>query len=251
MNGLFKTDKGQVRDHNEDAGGLFQNESGQLLAVIADGMGGHQAGDVASQLAANLLQDKWKNTHLFTMPGDAEQWLENTIEEVNNKIMAHAKENEECRGMGTTVVAVVCTDEFISIAHIGDSRCYIGNESGFKQVTEDHSLVNELVRSGQISKEEAEYHPRKNVLLQALGIESRIHIDIKSLGWEQGNALLLCTDGLTNKLTDKELAAYIDEKARLEYTTQQLIDLANERGGEDNISLLVIHHSQADEEVGL
>lgn len=251
MNGLFKTDKGQVRDHNEDAGGLFLNESGQLLAVIADGMGGHQAGDVASQLAANLLQDKWKNTHLFTMPGDAEQWLETAIEEVNNKIMIHAKENEECRGMGTTVVAVVCADEFISIAHIGDSRCYLRNESGFKQITEDHSLVNELVRSGQISKEEAEYHPRKNVLLQALGIESRIHTDIKSIGWEQGNALLLCTDGLTNKLTDKELAAYIKEKEKLEYTAQQLIELANERGGEDNISLLVIHHSQADEEVGL
>lgn len=251
MNGLFKTDTGQVRDHNEDAGGLFLNESGQLLAVIADGMGGHQAGDVASQLAATLLQDKWENTHLFTMPGDAEQWLKTAIKEVNDKIMAHAKEHEECKGMGTTVVAVVCTNEFISIAHIGDSRCYIVNESGFKQVTEDHSLVNELVRSGQISKEEAEHHPRKNVLLQALGIESNIHIDIRSLGWEQGNILLLCTDGLTNKLTDKELTAYIAEQEKIEYTAQQLIDLANERGGEDNISLLIIHHSQANEEVGL
>lgn len=251
MNGLFRTDRGQVRNHNEDDGGLFLNSAGQYLAVIADGMGGHQAGDVASQMATLQLREKWETAHSFSMPTEAEDWLRNAIKEVNNTILSHASAHTECRGMGTTVVAVICTDEFISIAHIGDSRCYLVNDQGFKQITEDHSLVNELVRSGQISKEEAERHPRKNVLLQALGIDTGIQIDVRSLEWDKGNVLLLCTDGLTNKLTDEELAAYMKNKKELEDTAQEMINLANERGGEDNISLIVVHHSQADEGVGL
>lgn len=251
MNGLFMTDKGQVRHHNEDDGGLFVNGSGQYLAVVADGMGGHQAGDVASQMATSQLKDKWKRTEYISMPSQAEQWLKESITEVNDSILSHAEGNTECRGMGTTVVAVICTEEFISIAHIGDSRCYLVNEQGFKQITEDHSLVNELVRSGQISQEEAEHHPRKNVLLQALGTETGIQLDIKSLGWEKENVLLLCTDGLTNKIANTEISAFIEKKQTLKNTARDLIHLANERGGEDNISLVVIRHNQADEEVGM
>ncbi len=107
--------------------------------------------------------------------------------------------------MGTTIVAVICTNRFVSIANIGDSRCYLSNELGFKQLTEDHSLVNELVRSGQISKEDAEHHPRKNVLLRALGTERDVVMDIKTITFEEGDLLLLCSDGLSNKVKENEM----------------------------------------------
>src|SRR5699024_1553631 len=140
------------------------------LAVIADGMGGHNAGDIASQLTIDLFEKKWRNIGRkdFTEPQQFEQWIHNMIIDINRIIYDESKEKQELKGMGTTVVAVICTDDFITVAHIGDSRCYIYDCYGFKQLTKDHSLVGELLRVGQIKEEEAEEHPRKNVLLKAL-----------------------------------------------------------------------------------
>ncbi|WP_186577517.1 Stp1/IreP family PP2C-type Ser/Thr phosphatase [Aquibacillus kalidii] len=240
MNGYFLTDTGKVREHNEDSGAIFVNSNNQLLAIVADGMGGHKAGDVASQMVISSLGERWDEDKPFSTPGDAEQWLSDSILETNNKVYAYAQENEECSGMGTTVVAVICTSDFISIAHIGDSRCYLYNDQGYKQVTEDHSLVNELVKTGQISKEDAEYHPRKNVLLRALGTEVGAKPDIQTIGWDVRNSILICSDGLTNKVLDNELEEYIKEDMELKDIAQRLIDLANERGGEDNISVALV-----------
>ncbi|UJL47893.1 Stp1/IreP family PP2C-type Ser/Thr phosphatase [Virgibacillus sp. NKC19-16] len=245
MKGQFLTDRGKVRNYNEDAGGVFYNSFGQLLAIIADGMGGHQAGDVASQMAISLIEEKWENGHQLDSAEEAEQWISQAIIEVNESIYTHALQKTEYEGMGTTVVASICTDEFITISHIGDSRCYLFSESVLNQITEDHSLVNELVRSGQISKDDAEQHPRKNVLLRALGTEENAIAETQSIEWVFGDKLLLCSDGLTNKVSDEELASFMNSSSDIKETGKQMVELANERGGEDNISLLIVCHDPA------
>ncbi len=248
MNGYFLTDKGQVRSHNEDAGGIFFNQHHQFLAVVADGMGGHRAGDVASNIATTSIHKRWLEAEKIETPDDAEKWLNEQIKEINKEVFQHAVDHEECQGMGTTIVASIGTDEFVTVAHIGDSRCYLANEFGFKQVTEDHSLVNELVRTGQISTQDAEHHPRKNVLLKALGTEEETSVDVKTIGWTEDNKLLLCSDGLSNKMSDDELIEFVEEPLPLEQAAEKLIQFANERGGEDNISLVLVHYDEPMEE---
>ncbi|GGJ86400.1 protein phosphatase [Lentibacillus kapialis] len=248
MKAYFQTDQGRIRPHNEDDGGVFYNQTGQLLAIIADGMGGHQAGDVASQMATSFIQNKWEQADSFQSSEASEKWLKDAFEEANLALLEHAQNNEACAGMGTTVVAAICTDEFVAVAHIGDSRCYKLTDGEFKQITEDHSLVNELVRSGELSEEDAEHHPRKNVLLKALGTEADITPDTQSTKWRSESKLLLCSDGLTNKVTDEELSSFIQEQEDVRSVGRDMIELANERGGEDNISLVIVHHEKCVEE---
>lgn len=238
MQQFFLTDKGRVRELNEDAGGIFKNQFNQYLAVVADGMGGHQAGDIASNLVISHIEDYWKQINMpFTTPEESESWLVDTLKKINTDIYHYSIENESLKGMGTTVVISICTPEFLTIGHIGDSRCYVLNQYGFNQVTEDHSLVNELLKCGEITKEAAAYHPQKNVLLKALGTEENIKPDIQSLNWEKGDKLLLCSDGLTNKINADELQTYLEQDHSLESIGVELVKLANQRGGEDNISL--------------
>lgn len=145
--------------------------------------------------------------------------------------------------MGTTIVSAICTDQFATIGHIGDSRCYLFNQHGFQQITEDHSLVNELVKTGQISKEDAEHHPRKNVLLRALGTEKDVKLDIKTISVDEHDQLLLCSDGLSNKLSEQAMLDILTSDRSLEEKAQTLIHLANEHGGEDNITLAIVEFS--------
>lgn len=242
MKTIFVTDKGKVRQHNEDSGGVFISQSGQRLAIVADGMGGHRAGDVASKMALIKLQEEWEKTVRIETADQAENWLKNHINQVNRVLYEHSKKHSECEGMGTTIVAAIVTDLFSTIAHIGDSRCYILNETGFSQVTEDHSLVNELVRSGEISKEDAEHHPRKNVLLRALGTEISVEMDIKTILFEEGDRLLLCSDGLSNKVTETEIVDILKNDLEIEVKAHSLVKLANNHGGEDNITLIIVEY---------
>lgn len=243
LKAVFMTDQGKVRQHNEDAGGIFVNKDGHRLAIVADGMGGHRAGDVASEMTITQLKNDWETSNGISTAGDAENWLREQITNVNNLLFNHALNHLECDGMGTTVVAAISTERFVTIANIGDSRCYLLNESGFKQVTEDHSLVNELVRTGQISREDAEHHPRKNVLLRALGTEKAVEMDIKTIIFEEGDILLLCSDGLSNKVNEKEMKTILTNEEPLEQKASTLISLANENGGEDNITLAIVEFS--------
>ncbi|MBU8907060.1 Stp1/IreP family PP2C-type Ser/Thr phosphatase [Desertibacillus haloalkaliphilus] len=243
MQSAFKTDVGQLRAHNEDNGGIYTREDGAVLAVVADGMGGHQAGDVASEMTNRYLSAKWEDAETLETPASTEKWLLSTITDVNKHLFEHANNHSECQGMGTTIVTAVCTKQFVTIAHIGDSRGYLFNNNGFVQITTDHSLVNELVRTGQISDEEAENHPRKNVLLRALGTEEEIKVDVSTVSWEQGDYLLLCSDGLSNKVSDEEMKQVLVSEAATDVKVNQLVELANDRGGEDNITLALIHFS--------
>ncbi|MED3720252.1 Stp1/IreP family PP2C-type Ser/Thr phosphatase [Geobacillus stearothermophilus] len=243
MRAVFRTDIGQIREHNEDNGGVFVNESGQYFAVVADGMGGHRAGDVASAMAVAHLQEQWEQAKCVSSPAEAEQWLKVQIAAANERLFRYALSHPECQGMGTTVVGAICAGPFATIAHIGDSRCYLLNQNGIQQLTDDHSLVNELVKSGQISKEDAEHHPRKNVLLRALGTEPAVKVDIKTVSIDDGDMLLLCSDGLSNKVPEADIVQILTGAGALEEKAQALIELANGRGGEDNISLAVVDFS--------
>lgn len=248
MRTIFKSDRGKVRQHNEDNGGIFINSEGVHLAIVADGMGGHRAGDVASMMTIEMLKESWQQSSQIETANDADEWLRIHISKVNEALFQHAENNSECQGMGTTIVAAICTEKFATIANIGDSRCYLFNESGFKQVTEDHSLVNELVRTGQITKEAAENHPRKNVLLRALGTETKVEMDVLTVIFEEDNMILLCSDGLSNKLSEQEMLEIIQNDQPFEDKANSFIDLANDYGGEDNITLVLIQYN--DESAG-
>ncbi|EKN64110.1 protein serine/threonine phosphatase [Neobacillus bataviensis LMG 21833] len=240
MKAVYKTDQGRVRQNNEDSGGTFVNKDGHRLAIVADGMGGHRAGDVASKMSVAHLQESWEQTEGIKTADDAEKWLRTHIIEVNQLVFDHANNHEECDGMGTTIEAVIATNQFATIAHVGDSRCYIFNDSGFQQLTEDHTLVNELVRTGQITKEDAEHHPRKNVILRAIGTEQDVKIDTKTIIFEEGDILLLCSDGLSNKVKEDQMISILHSEDTLEQKALSLINRANENGGEDNITLIIL-----------
>ncbi|CEG26774.1 Stp1/IreP family PP2C-type Ser/Thr phosphatase [Bacillus sp. B-jedd] len=247
MNAVYMTDQGKIRSHNEDCGGIFLNGDGSRLAIVADGMGGHRAGDVASGMALEEMKKFWESSSGIHLPDQAENWLKEHISLVNDSLFKHARANEECDGMGTTIVAAVMLEDSATIANIGDSRCYILNESGFRKITEDHSLVNELLRSGQITKEDAENHPRKNVLLRALGTEEKVAMDISTIMFEEGDLLLLCSDGLSNKVSESEMAEVLKSGGDLEQKASRLVSLANEYGGEDNITLAIVEFSGVSE----
>ncbi|PWA13461.1 Stp1/IreP family PP2C-type Ser/Thr phosphatase [Pueribacillus theae] len=241
MESIFRTDTGKIRTLNEDSGGLFYNND-NLLAIVADGMGGHQAGEIASSMAVSYLKEQWQKAEIELNPAKTEEWLVENVQNTNKKLLEFAKTNPDCRGMGTTVVSVICTPNYVTLAHIGDSRVYLLNENGFSLLTEDHSLVNELVKNGQISKEEAEHHPRKHVLLRALGTEEQVEIDIRSISWEPNDVILLCSDGLTNKVDEKEIQKIISSDSSIPSKAEELISLANQAGGDDNITLILIKH---------
>ncbi len=243
MEAAFKSDIGQVRAHNEDNGGVIHNKEGLLLAIVADGMGGHQAGDIASKMTIEILAEKWREIEGITTPSSIEAWLNEAITDVNAQIFNHSLNHPQCQGMGTTLVAVVCTSRFVTYAHIGDSRAYVMDGATLLQKTEDHSLVNELVRSGQITALEAENHPRKNVLLRALGTERTLKIDIKTIEWEANSYILLCSDGLSNKVNSEEMFQVLKKEETIENKVTELIYIANERGGEDNITVALVYNS--------
>ncbi|WAA13652.1 Stp1/IreP family PP2C-type Ser/Thr phosphatase [Fervidibacillus halotolerans] len=251
MEAIDRTDRGKVRNLNEDYVGVFKKDHGDLLAVVADGMGGHLAGDVASKMATERMEQLWNKEGKIETPEQAERFFKEKIKQINYEIFKLARENKDYQGMGTTLVASICTEKFVTVANIGDSRCYLINHSGMKQLTDDHSLVNELVKSGQISKEDAEHHPRKNILLRALGTEKDVEVDLKTIGFEKGNYLLLCSDGLTNMLTDREIEDVLLSERKLGEKADYLIQRANDNGGVDNISLIIVyHHKEEKEEVG-
>lgn len=250
MNGIFLTHCGQVRGHNEDAGGIFKNKDGQLIAIIADGMGGHLAGDVASMLAIENMKTKWEETDRKTDKQHIESWLQEVITDTNSQIYQKSKENSNLEGMGTTLVAAVISRDFVTIAHVGDSRCYLADQEKLQQVTEDHSFVNELVKRGEISEDDAEVHPRKNIILRALGSEPEVETDIKTISWSPGNCLLLCSDGLSDKVNQQELEQFILTDREISQIGNELIDVANERGGEDNISLILMTYDGSNGEAG-
>lgn len=236
----FQTNCGMIREHNEDSGGLLYNQKGDLLAVVADGMGGHRAGDVASALTLDFIKEKWTLTDESFTKEEAKTWLAETIQEANSDLLSYAAKHPECEGMGTTVVAALCAPEFIVIGHVGDSRCYMLMDQHLQQVTRDHSLVNEFVRRGEISEEEAAVHPQKHVVLQALGTEAEIIPEIQAIEESSSSIILLCSDGLSDSITDEQIKKILHADQSLQKKADAMIEAANAAGGIDNITLALL-----------
>ncbi|MFD1901453.1 Stp1/IreP family PP2C-type Ser/Thr phosphatase [Enterococcus termitis] len=243
----FQTDVGRRRNTNQDYAGLFENQAGLALAVLADGMGGHQAGDVASQMAVNNLGVRWQESLIETSE-KAAQWLIKEIQDENELIYQKGQSQPEYLGMGTTIVSAVLLDRSFVLANIGDSRAYLVRNDQLVQLTEDHSLVNELVKSGEITREMAANHPRKNVLTRSLGMPGTVEVDVTNHLWVPNDYILLCSDGLTNMVSEEDILAILLSDQPLKDKVSMLIAQANEAGGADNITVLVIHFDEQKEE---
>ncbi|MFV9509930.1 Stp1/IreP family PP2C-type Ser/Thr phosphatase [Tepidibacillus sp. LV47] len=239
------SDVGKVRESNEDHVYLSeQYPNGSYIAIVADGMGGHLAGEIASKTAVETI---YQELHPYVTKArsisELKGVLEEAIEKANTVVYQTSINDERYRGMGTTVVAAIVNEEGILLGHIGDSRAYLIDQEKIQQLTSDHSLVNELVKSGQISEEDAINHPRKNILTRALGTDESVKLDMNLIPWKKGQTLLLCSDGLTNEVSDEKIFELVNlNPENPNEIVKQLIDQANQAEGKDNISVILIHH---------
>lgn len=239
MRGYFLTDPGKVRKHNEDNVTITKNENNEILMAVADGMGGHKAGEIASSIAIDHLKERFENISTISSKNDAINWLKDNVKEINNKIFKYTNENPESKGMGTTLVVSIITNDFIIIGNVGDSSGYVLKEQKLHKITHDHTLVNLLVTTGDLTAEEAKNHPRKNILMKALGANDPIEIDIFDVD-NDIDSILLCSDGLTNMLLDEQIERVLNSDLDLESKIIKLILKCNNRGGTDNISVAYI-----------
>jgi len=245
MKTFYLTDTGKIRDHNEDNVIILNNEHNEYILAVADGMGGHKAGEVASAIAIDHLQDEFNKLSTFGNKEDAIEWLRNIVVEINNKIFEYTKENPNSKGMGTTLVVAIKTSDYILYGNIGDSSGYVIKNGELHKVTKDHTLVNLLVSTGELTEEEAKYHPRKNVLMRALGANDPIEIDIFDVDTSV-KGLFLCSDGLTNMLTDEQIEKILNSDLAIEEAVVKLIRKSNSRGGTDNISIAYLKKESGD-----
>jgi protein phosphatase len=239
MRAVACTVPGRVRPANEDS--VFAVQETGLL-IVADGMGGHAAGEVASNLAIQIITDCLRQPLPFgeRPPEIAASLLLEAIEQANLAIRVRASQDPLLHGMGTTLVAAICRAESISLAHLGDSRAYLIRGGQIRQATQDHSLVAQMVNAGEITPEEARKHHLRNLITRSLGSAASAQPDIQLLEWLPGDYLLMCSDGLTNMVEDEEIArSFGAGGAGLTQACEQLIALANSRGGNDNISVVV------------
>lgn len=235
----YQTDVGKRRNTNQDYASVFTNQKGFTLALLADGMGGHRAGDVASHDTVEELGSKWQASDIADSE-KAAQWLIQHIQEQNTTIFERGQANPDLNGMGTTLEAVALFDDQFTLAHVGDSRTYLLRDKELIQLTEDHSLVNILVKTGEITKEMAANHPRRNVVTRSIGMPGAVEVDVVTHFSASQDRLILCSDGLTNMVDEQTIQTYIETSSSLEEAVQRLITAANENGGVDNITVLLI-----------
>jgi protein phosphatase len=237
MKTYYQTDPGKVRSHNEDSVNIIKNLNDEYLVVVADGMGGHKAGEVASSLVVNELSKRFSELSSVGTKEEAVIWLKEIIDEINIKILKYAEEHVEATGLGTTCVCSIITDEFLLYGNIGDSSGYVLKNGKLYKVTRDHTLVNILLENGELTESEAKTHPQKNVLMKALGAAEEIEIDIFDVE-KTVQAVLLCSDGLTNMVSVEQMEKILgDEDLDIEDQVAKMIMKANMRGGTDNITV--------------
>ncbi len=236
-----KTDIGKTRSSNQDSYSAGELAGGVAWAVVCDGMGGAAGGNVASSTSVKMIshtinecfRDGMKSSSVYNM-------LEAAIAGANACLYEKAMNDESLNGMGTTCVAAIMADGKVYVAHVGDSRAYLISQNGtMRQLTRDHSIVQDLVESGTITVDEAKSFPGKNIITRAIGVDSRVAVDFIEDSYEQNDVLLLCTDGLTNYVSDEEIVKITTDSGCFEYA-EKLVDLANENGGGDNITVVTI-----------
>ena len=237
MKSFYLTDTGRVRSHNEDSVTIVKNASGEHLMIVADGMGGHRAGEIASSMVVTQIGTRFSNLSTIGSKMDAVKWLKENVDEVNASILKYGEEHTESMGLGTTVVMALLTKYFLIFINIGDSSGYVLKNKVLHKITKEHTLVNFLVETGELTPEEAINHPKKNVLMKALGASEKQELDIFDVD-PNVDAILLVTDGLTNMLTMDQVEKVLnDEELKYEDKLIKLIRKCNARGGTDNISI--------------
>jgi serine/threonine protein phosphatase PrpC len=231
------THTGRVRDHNEDA---YIVEP--PLYAIADGMGGANAGEVASQLALETIGD---------MQRAGETTLDDEVREANRVVFARSGEDTKFAGMGTTVTAALASADALHLVHVGDSRAYLMRAGSLRQLTRDHTLVDRMVQAGEISRDEADVHPHRNVLIRALGTEPKVDVESLDLGVLEGDQILICSDGLTDMVTESQITAILDvARGAPQDAADRLVRAANRAGGIDNITAIVLEVEEGDPDAG-
>lgn len=238
----MKTHIGCVRQLNEDFYACTVDANGHVLAIVADGMGGHQAGDVASRMAVERILHEFREPAEVLSSVDEREKLMNAILQANDEVFRYAESHPECSGMGTTVVASIMNQSGGAIAHIGDSRIYLYENGVLTQQTQDHTLVQELIRNGQITEEEAAFHPQRNVIMRALGTEESVRIDLGEFTWSNGDVVLLCSDGLSSKVPTPVIEKWLKEPISLQEQVDALVQHALDAGGEDNITCVAVRN---------
>lgn len=239
----YLTDPGQVRNHNEDSVTIVKNETGEILMAVADGMGGHKGGEIASSIAITHIGKRFVDTSSVGNKEDAINFLKEIVSEANMLIYKYTENNPESSGMGTTIVMALITKEFLLFGNIGDSSGFVIKNKKIYKITNDHTLVNLLVASGELTKEQAQHHPRKNVLMRALGASISVEMDVFDVETDI-DGILLCSDGLTNMLDETSIEAVLDSDMDIDSKTQKLINKANNRGGTDNISVAYLQKEE-------
>ncbi len=231
------TDIGRKRKLNQDYVFSTEGQIGNLpnVFIVADGMGGHNAGDYASKYTVETIVE----TIAASKEQDVVAILTQAIAAANVHIRKKAREDAYLSGMGTTVVVATVQGRLLQVANVGDSRLYVVGEK-MRQVTRDHSLVEEMVRMGELSKEEARTHPDKNIIMRAVGVQDTIAIDFFEVELQDGDMILMCSDGLTNMLEDEEIRTILESCSEIEEKVERLVEAANENGGKDNITVILI-----------
>lgn len=234
-------DVGRCRSINQDYIYISEKPVGNLpnLFLVADGMGGHRAGDLASEYTVSRIREAVEKS-MRTIPL---QILKSAFQYANQRLLEKAQESEAYFGMGTTLVAATVVENTAYIANVGDSRLYKVGRT-IEQVTKDHSLVEEMVRMGEISKEEARNHPEKNIITRAIGVSGEVDPDYFSTGLMPGERLLLCSDGLSNMIEDFQILKIVSQEKDLRLCAQELVDTANRNGGRDNIAVVLVEQDE-------
>ncbi|HOB26152.1 MAG TPA: Stp1/IreP family PP2C-type Ser/Thr phosphatase [Bacilli bacterium] len=240
MKSFYITDAGRVRSHNEDSVTIVKNASSEHLMIVADGMGGHRAGEVASSMVVSQIGSRFQKLSTIGSKQDAVNWLRENVKEVNSNILKYSNEHPEAAGLGTTCVMALLTKDFLMFVNIGDSSGFVFKDGKLKKITKDHTLVNFLVESGDLSPDEAINHPKKNVLMKALGASDQCELDIFDVDTNI-DAIMLSSDGLTNMLSFEQIERVLNETdINIENKLIKLVKKCNVRGGLDNISIALL-----------
>jgi len=240
MKSFYITDSGKVRSHNEDSVTIVKNSASEHLMIVADGMGGHRAGEVASSMVVTQIGSRFQTLSTIGTKIDAVNWIKENINEINADIIKYSIDHPEAMGLGTTCVMALLTKDFLMFLNIGDSSGFVIRNGKLRKVTKDHTLVNFLVETGDLSPEQAENHPKKNVLMRALGASDQCDLDIFDVESDV-DGILLCSDGLTNMLSQEQIEKVLaEEEIGLDEKLIKMIKKCNVRGGLDNISIALL-----------
>ena len=235
------TDPGCVRSQNQDAYQMVQLDRGTVLCVVCDGMGGAKSGNVASSLAVDVFVEEIRRTWTSNMDDEKiDRMLEAAVKLTNFTVFDQAQQFEEFNGMGTTLVAALIRNRSATVVNVGDSRAYSVTRDGIRQLTVDHSLVQMLVQRGELTPEQAKTYPGKNFITRAIGTESVVECDLFRLDVERGDAIFLCTDGVTNIVDEQEILFEVVHGVNKQYCCQHLLDIAKSRGAPDNVTGVLV-----------